>query len=219
MIDYPLDFTPQCPQVAWLCEHLGGWQFGEQDLLLAVVETLEINGTCVEIGAGDGETLPLTIDRLYHHGLGCMLFESDESRREKLSLRYPDALVCGKYTGGDFEWRREARQKFADISTWPDMAVIDVDGVDSVLMKGVMYMQKPAVVVCEHMDRNYPIGTSSSSPFPVWSLGHELLNGFRIQDTAETLQWMAANLEYERFGYNRCNSFFVRRDRFTDLFR
>lgn len=202
MGDYPLDFTPQCPQVAWLTEHLGGWQFGEQDLLFAVAEALNLR-SATEIGAGDGTTLPLTIDRFYE-SLRVELYEEKDDSLESLRAMYPKAELHGRYT---------------DQPVYGQLVVIDIDGHDSQVMQQVMKRDRPYVVVCEHMDRHYPIGTSVPSPFPVWSLGHELANNFWIQDTAETLQWMAGNLGYERFGYNRCNSFFVRQDRFADLFR
>jgi hypothetical protein len=170
-----------------------------------VAGALGVSNCIAEIGAGDGEYLPLTIERFYDAGFSCALFETDDERRQTLATKYPMAQIEGEY--------RE--QSLPCVG----LVVIDIDGHDSQIMQQVMKRDRPAIVVCEHMDRCYPIGTSAPSPFPVWALGHELTNSFRIQDTAETLQWMAGNLGYERFGYNRCNSFFVRQDRYTDLFR
>lgn len=202
---FPLDFTPQCPHLKWMVEHLGGWQFGEQDLLFAVAGAIGLTNSVAEIGAGDGEKLPLTIERFYSAGFRCVLFEADDERQERLAKKYPIAQIEGEY-------REQSLPCFG-------LVVIDIDGHDSQVMQQVMKRDRPAIVVCEHMDRHYPVATSAPSPFPVWSLGHELTNGFRIQDTAETLQWMASQLGYERFGHNRCNSFFVRQDRYVDLFR
>lgn len=153
MSDYPLDFTPQCPQVAWLAEHLGGWQFGEQDLLMAVMNKLEVFSEyadlfrCIEIGAGDGEELPLTIQRFYEAGTECLLFESVDKRRVAISKKYPLAKVDGAFYGQELP---------------PSvLVVIDIDSHDSQIMQQVMKRDRPAVVVCEHMDRRYPIGTSA----------------------------------------------------------
>lgn len=204
MNKFPLEFFPQCKHLEWLTNHLGGWQFGEQDLLVAIVERLGIAGQVVEIGAGDGDSLPLTVDRLYHSH-NCVLFEADYESRNKIAIKYPKANVQGFYSG--------QRNPLASL------VVIDVDSNDSMIMQQVMTKDVPIVVVCEHMDRHYPITTTSPAPIPEWMLGHELAQGFKIQDTSETLHAMASKLGYERIGFNRCNSFFVRRDRFTDLFR
>jgi len=78
---------------------------------------------------------------------------------------------------------------------------------------------RPALLVVEHMDRHYSIGTTLPNPIPEWLLGTQLMTYHQIQDTAETLQWIAAKYGYERIGLNRCNSFFVRKDLFPLLFR
>jgi hypothetical protein len=69
------------------------------------------------------------------------------------------------------------------------------------------------------MDRHFPIGTSIPDTIPQWMLGLKLKSGHAIQDTAETLHAIAAQNGYERIGFNRCNSFFVVKERYTDLFR
>lgn len=206
MGEQELDFTPQCPHLAWLTEHLGGWQFGEQDLLVAVAEKLALYVSAfVEIGAGDGEELPLTLHRFHGPECNLALYEQDSRSRENLRSHYRFADIQGVYTG-------------QPLPPNVGICVIDVDSIDSVIMRQVMQRDRPTVVVCEHMDRKYCIGTSAPDPIPQWMLGMKLETGHRIQDTAETLHWMASQLGYERFGYNRCNSFFVRREYYTKLF-
>jgi hypothetical protein len=78
---------------------------------------------------------------------------------------------------------------------------------------------RPALLVVEHFDRHYPIATSFPDPIPQWMLGIKLESGHAIQDTAETLHAIAGKFGYERIGFNRCNSFFVRRELFGKLFR
>jgi len=202
-----LDFTPQCPHLRWLCNHLSGWQFGEQGLLVAIADALGVvNHKHVEIGAGDGDALPLTLDRFYDESALLLLYEMDEQKCDKLRMSYESAAICGKYTGQDLP---------NDVG----VCVIDVDSVDSCIMQQVMQRDKPSVVMCEHMDRNFAIATSAAVRIPTWMMGLKLKSGHAIQDTAETLHAIALNHDYERVGLNRCNSIFVRSDCYTKLFR
>lgn len=204
--EYPLDFEPQCPQFNWMRNHLGGWQFGEQDLIPEILRVIGANGMCIEYGAGDGETLPLTIDRMYQVGRSCHLVEIDEDRQARLKLQYDAADVSSS-----FEWVA---------GSTPAVVVIDIDGQDSIVMRQMLDARcRPALIVCEHMDRHYNIGTTAPHTVPQWLLGMELKSGHMIQDTAETLHWIAGEMGYERIGLNRCNSFFVRKDLFSRLFR
>lgn len=205
----PRDFTPHCPHLAWLSDHLAGWQFGEQGLIPAIVDALDVPGIAIEYGAGDGELLPLTIDRIYDSGRECWLLELDELRRNSLRRIYPNAVV--EKTIGRWDSIRGGAVA---------VVVIDIDGADSVVMREMLTAGvRPTLLVVEHMDRNVPIATSNPDPIPTWLLGHKLKSGHTIQDTAETLHAVAAKAGYERIGYNRCNSFFVVAERFTDLFR
>jgi hypothetical protein len=213
---YPLDFTPQCPQLAWLVEHLDGWQFGEQGLIPAILDAIGTEGAMgteegvyIEFGAGDGETLPLTIDRLYQRfPYWCWLVEIDSNRRDRLNEIYPNAVICR-----ESDWKAMSYRQV-------DCVVIDIDGHDSVVMREMLDAGvRPALLVVEHMDRHFSIGTSLPELIPQWMLGLKLESGHAIQDTAETLQVIAAKAGYERIGFNRCNSFFIRRELFGKLFR
>lgn len=205
------DFTPQCPHLAWLVEHLGGWQFGEQGLIQAIVDVLGIKGDCVEYGAGDGESLPLTIDRMYQKGSISWLVEIDESRRTQLKEKYPLAIV-----EKSLNWKACSDSTDDGLS----VVVIDIDGSDSIVMREMLQANvRPALLVVEHFDRHYPVATSFPDPIPQWMLGIKLESRHAIQDTAETLHAIAGKFGYERIGFNRCNSFFVRRELFTRLLR
>ena len=207
---FPMEFTPQCPQLRWLCDHLDGWQFGEQGLIEKLAETLGVrHSCCVEYGAGDGRLLPLTLDRLCkQHQSRCLLIEIESARRQSLKQLYPFAELL-EYT----DWRDPSSSK-------AEIVVIDIDGSDSVVMREMFAAGvRPTILVVEHMDRNFPIATSAPKLIPQWLLGLKLENGHAIQDTAETLHVIAAEAGYERIGYNRCNSFFVVRERYAELFR
>ena len=213
---YPLEFQPQCHQFEWMKDHLSGWQFGEQGLIPAILDAIGTEGAIgtedgvyIEYGAGDGQSLPITIQKLYEaYPPWCRLVEIDDTRRELLYERYPKAVISKTLRWSDWA------------SQTVDIAVIDIDGSDSVIMRQMLDAGcRPAMIVCEHMDRCYSIGTSSPNPIPDWLLGTELKTGHIVQDTAETLHWMAGKYGYERIGFNRCNSFFVRRELFPLLFR
>ena len=206
LADELLDFTPQCHHLRWLCDHLDGWQFGDQGLIEAIVDALGTKGIAIEYGAGDGETLPLTIERLYNAGMKCFLYEIDSNRRDQLRKRYPNAWV----------------DKATNWKNFPDatVVVIDIDSHDSVVMRDMLTAGvRPELLVVEHFDNHFPIGTTTPDTIPPWMLGLKLQSGHAIQDTAETLHAIATANGYERIGFNRCNSFFVVKERFTDLFR
>ena len=206
---YPLDFTPQCHQLRWLIDHLDGWQFGEQGLIFAILQALKENGHCIEYGAGDGESLPVTLDGFVPaYPSRRILVEIDEQKRSVLRRMYANDVIAKTITWGVY--RDEI------VST----VVIDIDGQDSVVMRQMLAAGvRPTLLVVEHMDRHFPIGTSAASAIPQWMLGLKLESGHAIQDTAETLHAIATANGYERIGFNRCNSFFVVKERFAELFR
>ena len=204
-----MEFTAQCHQLKWLRNYLSGWQFGEQGLIYTIVTTLDKYASVyVEYGAGDGETLPLTLEKLCQtFPERCYLIEIDEQRRENLNRLYPNAMVCESLSWVDFPCT-------------PSVVVIDIDGKDSFVMREMVSAGvRPTLLVVEHMDRHVPIATTAPQPIPEWLLGQTLKSGHSIQDTAETLHQIALQNGYERIGWNRCNSFFVVRERFQELFR
>jgi hypothetical protein len=207
---YPMEFTPDSPRMRWLCEHLSGWQFGDQGLIEAIAKTLQSDGIAIEYGAGDGVELPLTIDRLYQAGMKCRLVEIDDRRRDSLRELYPDATASKS-----LKWRI-----FVDEGIDISAVIIDIDSHDSVIMRQMLDAGvRPELLVVEHMDRHFPILTTRPAPMPEWMLGLRLHSGHAIQDTAETLQEIAREYGYDRIGMNRCNSYFVRGDRFLSLLR
>jgi hypothetical protein len=204
------DFIPQCHHLRWLSNHLDGWQFGDQGLIEAIVNTLHSDGIAIEYGAGDGMELPLTIDRLYQAGMKCRLVEIDDRRRDSLREMYPNSTASKS-----LNWRMSVDEGI-DVS----VVVIDIDSHDSVVMREMLDAGvRPELLVVEHMDRHFPIGTTLPDVIPQWMLGMKLESGHAIQDTAETLHAIAGRYGYERVGFNRCNSYFVRGDKFLSLMR
>jgi len=210
LADELLDFTPQCHHLRWLCDHLDGWQFGDQGLIETIMLSLSSDGIAIEYGAGDGNELPLSIEYLYRVGRKCRLEEIDGERRDSLVQKYPKATVLKS-----LNWRTL-------IDTGIDIAVvvIDIDSHDSVVMRDMLTAGvRPELLVVEHFDNHFPIGTTTPDTIPPWMLGLKLQSGHAIQDTAETLHAIAGQYGYERIGWNRCNSYFVRGDKFLGLMR
>jgi hypothetical protein len=191
-------FVADRPEFEWLTEKSGGWQFGEQGILVALANAINQPGQCVEIGAGNGESLPLTIEPFYNHGLPCLLFEKDKPSRDAVSAKYPKATCCGEYTGLG-----------SPLDASPFLLVIDVDGIDRLILEDVLRISRPVIIMVEHFDRCHSSDSCEIGDVPNWLLGQELHDGFKIQDNAETLENLAKQFRYVRIGMTRVNSIFV----------
>lgn len=203
------EFTPQNPYLGWLCHRLSGWQFGEQGLLAEIANQVNVCGYAIEYGAGDAKSLPLSLESFCERWQqDCVLVEIEPQRRLMLAEAYPKATVIEAVN-----WK-----EYSDL--FVAIVVIDIDGKDSVVMRQMLAAGvRPDILMVEHMDRHYPIASASPEPLPEWALGLKLESGHSLQDTAETIHAIAAKSGYERVGFNRCNSVFVRRDLYPILFR
>ena len=195
-------FVADRPEFEWLCKETGGWQFGEQRILLAIGAAIgTTDGQCVEIGAGNGESLPLTIEPFYYSGNPCLLYEADGESLGMLVVRYPMAMHRGMFLGFGMNG--------SPIDSFPLVIVIDVDGLDSMIMEEVLSECTPYILMVEHFDRCHPVDKKTSQRIPDWLLGEKLEQNFTIQDNAETLKAIAAEFSYTRLGTTRVNSIFV----------
>jgi len=192
-------FEPEDDRFAWLIDHASGWQFGEQGILVALADKIDPNGQCIEIGAGDGNLLPLTIEPFYERGNECVLFEADPVSLGSLVLKYPKAIHRGRFAEG-FE---------KDTHQCPAVCVIDVDGIDSQIMWTVLGKCKPDVLMVEHFDKCHPADCDMESSIPAWLLGESLPGAFTVQDNAATINSIARDNDYLRIGTTRVNSVFI----------
>lgn len=184
---------------SWIKTYENGWQFGEEGILAELADhVFDKAVACAEIGAGDGEGLPLTIEPFYAGLWECMLFEIDEQKQQKLRKKFPSAQVFG-------EWDEKQTE---DVG----LVVIDIDGRDSEIMRRLLKIESPGLLMVEHFDSLHPVGSSPGEPLPSWCLGMTLQGGFRLQDSAECIKRIAADFGYDRIGTTRVNSIFVRRD-------
>jgi hypothetical protein len=193
-------FVADRPEFEWLCKEAGGWQFGEQRILLAITAAIGVmDGQCVEIGAGNGDTLPLTIDPFYKSGNECLLFEVDPESLGMLMVRYPQATHRGEFVPDNAK----------EFAPFPLLVVIDVDSIDSIILEEVLSRCTPHIVMVEHFDRCHPENADIVQKVPSWLLGEQLSDGFTIQDNAATLEAIAAEHSYTRLGTTRVNSILV----------
>ena len=194
----------------WLEPHCGGWQFGEQGLLASIANVIDGVGRATEIGAGDGEELPLTIEPFYRSGVPCVLYESDQHRRINLRKLFPNAKVRGEYRG-----------ECSDTPTKNELLVIDIDGCDSHVMEEELTRNATniAVLMVEHFDICHESQTDDTQRVPAWLLGRPLADGFNIQDTSSSIKAIAKAFGFKRIGISRVNSIFVRSDLYPLLLK
>jgi len=192
-------FTASQPQWKWLEQLQEGWQFGEQGVLMALARRLNVT-TCSEIGAGDGEGLPVTIEPFIKGGLRCTLYEIDETKRARLLERFPHTEIRDKWhidqLGGWF---------------WHDLVVIDIDGYDWFPFVCVANQRKASCIMVEHADKNIPGSDRLYVPSMVNATDHRA-DGTTGSATEPTLEMMVAGM-YTKVGSTRINSVYVRDDR------
>lgn len=200
------DFVVESPFLGWLSGKRSGWQFGEQGLLVAIAEAIgeSIPRTCIEIGAGDGDALPVTIEPLYQDEWRTYLIETDDEKLAAIAKRFSEATAAKKI------------EFAADEPV--GVLVIDIDGEDSSMMRDALIMDV-SVLMVEHMDRHIPLPSTTPDPLPGWALGLVLRDGFILQDTHQAINEIAHSNGYERVCMTRVNSIFVRRDLFPLLYR
>lgn len=174
-------------EYAWLADYCDGWQFGEQGMLRELARRCRcVQG--VEIGAGDGEQLPVTLDFIYD----LVLFEIDAEKRKKLAEKYRNATIYGAY-----------KPERSTLVNDGSIVVVDVDGCDLGIACSVLACRQPAVMCIEHYDRHGAYmtdetGREPGNPVPDWLLG------IRIQDGGQTIQqpWRVVAATLNQYGYD-----------------
>jgi hypothetical protein len=177
----------------WLQHHAYGWQFGETGILRALCVRFGINKG-FEIGAGDGETLPVTLSFLPN----LTLYEIELERQEKLRVKYPDAVIRGSY-------------EVPDASMGGNCVVIDVDSFDLNIAKTIIETCKPKVLCVEHYDLEGPKvnGIETDTEVPDWLLGVMTEHEFTIQQPWQVVQRTLAAKGYTLVALTRVNGIYV----------
>ena len=172
-------------EFAFLGDYAAGWQFGEQGMLIELARRCGCEQG-VEIGAGDGQELPVTLE--WFDDL--ILFEIDEQKRHKLAAKYLDAVIYGAYT-----------HDHACLIDDGSCVVIDVDSQDLAIAQSLLKVSRPAILCVEHYDRHGAYMTDKSheepsEPVPSWMIGLEMKDGHSIQQP-----WRVVYSTLQQHGY------------------
>ena len=174
-------FQPASRDWEYLLHEQRGWQFGEQGILMRLADEQDCESFC-EIGAGNGGTLPVTIEpMIYRDVWPCHLFEKDSGNIKQLFDRYgafSSVRLDGEFALELYDYRHSS-----------DLVVIDVDGDDIRIMREVLSVNRPKVLMVEHQN-----------------LQHE---GPAIQATWQELLEVAVANFYELAGITLVNSIYV----------
>lgn len=176
------------PGFDWLKIKADGWQYGEQGMLHALGERVAKNGDrCVEVGAGDAVTLPLTSARLIALNLPAILIEHDAEKCK--SLRKFAPARCRVIENKAEPWNIAELVGRGDIA----LLVLDTDGGEMDLLNAIE--ATPKIICVEHRDIS---GDPDSSVRTQATLG-------------EYAQW-AENNDYTVAVTTRVNTIMVRND-------
>lgn len=193
----------------WIAKFAEGWQWGEQGILAELVRRIGGVNCAVEIGAGDGEELPLTLERLVGK-YPVMCYEQDDEARDKLKAKFGDDVAC-----------LPAFQDGENLKlTQPELVLIDVDGIDVLFMQIVLASCKPRLLMVEHYDKAGPyVNDMPQAQFqpPSWLLGMRTFNGFVIQAPSQCLDRLAAVHGMQPIYRTRCNSIYATNATAEDL--
>ena len=184
--------------VPWLAKYVSGWQFGEQGILEELCRRLAITQG-YEIGAGDGEGLPVNLAFLPQ----LSLFEIDIDKRRKLMQNTPHATIYAAY-----------EQRHASVIEPHSCVVVDVDSNDLAIAMSVLKVVKPMVMMIEHYDRKGPyMGDGSgepSDPVPPWLIGMQLAHGgFAIQQPWQVVASIMNQHDYTTVALSRVNGIYI----------
>jgi hypothetical protein len=192
----------------WLVDHCYGWQFGEQGILSELCRRLCVTDG-FEIGAGDGEALPVTLDFLPN----LTLFEIDQDKQKTLAKKFDTAKIYGAYDGSQ-----------AELVTDGSCVVVDIDSDDLAVAVTVLDAAKPSVIMVEHYDRCGPWMQAAGDPIEPWEDVPSWLIGMRLEQGGYAIQqpWQVVQAELATRGYvivalSRVNGIYVRRDKLETL--
>lgn len=207
---------PGTDRFDWLhaSAYMGGWQFGEQGVLediFAVIGTT--NSYCVEFGAGDGGTLPLTCGRFIDEGWDALLIEPVSEHCGHLNDRYGTKVkILNRAVGLTPADGLDAILKESGAPSAPDLAVIDVDSTEYYIWRALTEY-RPRVVCIEHMDLEYQgPEADDADPPAIDDCGKRIANteGFVLQASARAIRALAESKGYVAVFTSRCNTIFVR---------
>lgn len=166
-------------------------QFGEDGLIATALQKIgETNRHCFEIGAADGRFFSNTL-RLREEGWKAVLIESDQTKYNKLQAEYGGTSICIHATVSDLD----AALRSTDLSTRPDLGIIDIDGQDYWMWDDLV-VYRPRIMLVE-------IGTSHHAEPPPERSSKEGQAGL------DAIKWLGELKGYEFVAETFCNALFI----------
>lgn len=201
----------------WLAQHAVGWQFGEQGVIEAIIMVLEPDipeehRWAVEFGAGDGATLPLTLDPIIRRmGWRSLLIEADEHQCDVLRLRVPESsTIVNGWVTLDESTCIDAHMECAGCPQTPAVMVVDVNSIDYYI---VAKMKATPYILCvEHMDTENPQYPQGPFVPRLEDAGQILPGGYQLQGNTHALDETIVKSGYTLVYRTRVNSIYVRND-------
>lgn len=207
-----MEFAGVDPEFAqglgWLAEHLGGYQYGESGLILALTNRLQTTSKkFVEFGAGGD----LTCHTLLEAGWQGLVFEADEAVAEAVREKaLPGLTVITTKVEPEGDNRLDIlleKHGFLDA----DVLVIDVDGMDWHIFDSLTAC-RPAIVMVEHHDLTDPLRKRFAPGPSTKDSGTWTDNGYTLQATHKAVALLGSVKHYATAALTRCNTIMYRDD-------
>lgn len=204
----------------WVALHRSGWQDGEQGVIEAIIAHLDPHipddvRWCVEFGAGDGTSLPLTCANVASApNWRALLIDADPNCIRRLKRIVTDravvvhASVSPKADFGGID----AMMAAAKCPPNPAVMVVDVDSIDYHIVATMA--SRPVVLCVETLDTASP--KQSDEPWipPVEECGKLIEDGFdtQVQANGAAFDVLLGERGYSLVYRTRYNSIYVRGD-------
>lgn len=204
----------------WVGVHKQGWQEGEQGVIDAIIAHLfphipEENRWCVEFGAGDSMSLPLTSAYvLSNYGWRALLIEPDDLCRRRLKRKVNEELVVildAKVTPHG-ETSIDALMESSGCPKNPAVMVVDIDSIDYYVVEAMA--SRPMVLCVETLDRFSPKDKPEPYVPAIEECGVVIDDGFdtQIQANGAAFDELMLARQYKLVFRTRYNSIYVRDD-------
>lgn len=216
----PRPGPPLDEQCLWVGQYRSGWQDGEQGVIEAIIGHLEPHipedvRWCVEFGAGDGTSLPLTCANVAGApNWRALLIDADPNCIRRLKRRVTDraVVVHASVSPRADEGGIDAMMARAECPPNPAVMVVDVDSVDYHIVATMA--SRPVVLCVETLDMESPKQSDEPWVPPIEECGALIEDGFdtQVQANGAAFDVLMGDRGYVLVYRTRYNSIYVRGD-------
>lgn len=214
------DTASDSPDIKWLKNYEGGWQFGEAGVIHAITKRVG-HGDKYAVEFGGGNFLcRLTVQRLVNDGWNALLIEADDDNHKSLvddTKDFEHVKVLKQYVDPIGTFTLENTLKANGFPT-PDVLVIDVDSDDYYMLASCANI-KARILCVEHHDTLDPKINHKASVVPSGETIGKLIDGFNAQANIVAIEDLAISMGYKRVWHSRVNSIFVLEELYERLER